>query len=65
MIADYVGYSQDELMKITMDRDCTSQYVQSFLQTWEMPYCGTKTLAILKKLASCAGVPLCPSICPG
>ena len=49
-IPEYLGYSREEVAAIT------NEGVVGFLDEWQMPDCGQKTLMILQKLKSLAGI---------
>lgn len=55
-IPKYIGFSQDEL-KNKVHGESVRQCVQGFLEVWEMPDCGEKTLRILHEVARLAEIP--------
>lgn len=62
-IPSYMGFSQDEVKN--MQRESVLQCVQGFLEVWEMPDCGEKTLQVLQHVARFAEIPARCSYPPG
>ena len=56
-VAKYLGYTKDdiEVVESEMDKNPETQ-IQKFLDIFQMPDCGTKTMPILYKLEDLLGV---------
>lgn len=56
-VASYLGYTRDdvEVVELEMDKNPEAQ-IQKFLDIFQMPDCGVKTMPILKKLEDLSDV---------
>ena len=55
-IAIYIGINELDLQKYTSCSQNHSEQLDMFLSNWSLPDCGQKTVVILHKLRSIAGV---------
>ncbi len=56
-MASFLGYSKEDLEDVIPcgSKNCETE-IKKFLTKFQMPYCGTRTIPILHKLADLSGV---------
>lgn len=55
-IAEYIGFEEFEIKTITEANEEISEQLNHFLDLWNIPDCGDKTVIILQRLKMAAGI---------